>query len=112
MLLISFLVPLSATILLELCVALLFWYKKKSLFLSIVFVNCITNLTLNYVLWVNNSFAFFTPTFSTLLVLEVLVVVVEWILLKYVMRESTIRLFLLVLIMNIVSCVAGFILFL
>lgn len=111
MLTISYLTTLLLTLILEIVVVLVAWlfgYRKKYILLSVILVNLITNPLLNYILWLNNSsYNFFTVTLPNLILLEILVVFVEWLLLVFAIRRNFVFLFILSLIANAISFITG-----
>jgi hypothetical protein len=107
----SFLLAPLLTIAIELVVALFFGFRKKIDIITIIFVNLLTNPILNYFLWVNDYFSFFKSNLLLILLLEFLVVSVEWKLLVYVLQEKSSKLLKLSLVMNFCSYIAGFLIF-
>ncbi len=107
----SYLFALFLTIAIELVVAFLLDFKKKLEIVTIVFINSLTNPTLNYLLLVNDYFSFFDTNLLIILLLELMVVLIEWRLLFWVLREKTKKLLLLSLVMNFCSYIVGVIMF-
>src|SRR3989338_4957376 len=99
----SYLLTLLLTVAIEILVVSVFGYRNKFILLSIIFVNLITNPLLNYILWLNTSLGFFTTIITNLILLEILVVIAEWILLVFALRRSFKSLLLLSITMNLVS---------
>ncbi len=108
--LINFFVALLLTVAIEIAVSLFFNIRNKYLFLSIIFINLITNLILNYFLWINNYLSLISVNMSTLLIFEILIVIIEWQLLVFAIKQSSKRLFALSFTMNFCSFVVGVIL--
>jgi len=106
----SYLVTLLLTLIIEILVAFVFGYRNKFVLLSIIFVNLITNPLLNCILWLNTSLGFFTTITTNLILLEILVVIAEWLLLVFALRQSFKSLLLLSLTMNFVSFSVGLVL--
>jgi len=106
----NYLLTLLLTLVIEVLVALVFGYRNKFALLSIIFVNLITNPLLNYILWLNTSSAFFTTIITNLILLEILVVLAEWLLLVFALRRSFKPLLLLSSAMNFVSFSVGLVL--
>jgi hypothetical protein len=102
-----FLLAFLLTVLVEISVAFLFGFKNKKAILAVVFINLITNPMLNYFLIINNYFSFVFISAVTLLVLEVIIVLVEWLLLVFVLRQSFKKLLVLSIAMNFCSYFVG-----
>jgi hypothetical protein len=113
MLLISsyFLTLLFLTIVIELVVAYLFGLRKKIEIITIIFINCITNPILNYLLLVNNYFFLFKTSLFIILFLEFIVILVEWKLLVFSLQEKSMKLLMLSLVMNFCSYTIGILFF-
>ncbi len=107
----SFLFPLLLTLIIELFIASIFSYKSKFLLLGIILVNLITNPLLNYFLWLNTFLGFFTITVISLVLLEILVVLIEWILLTLALRQNFKSLLFLSVVINFTSFIVGLIIF-
>lgn len=98
---------LLLTIAIEVVVALLFGYRKKSEIATIIFINLITNPLLNYLLFINSYFGTVQISTITILILEIIVVSVEWLLLIFTLKQNQKKLFALSVVMNFCSYVAG-----
>jgi hypothetical protein len=107
----NFLLALLLTISVELIIALLFGYKKKSEIIVIICINLITNPVLNYLLLLNFHFSFIKTNIVVILLLEILVVLVEWRLLVYALQANSRKLFILSLVMNFCSYITGVMIF-
>lgn len=107
----SYFVALFLTIVIETTVALVFGYKKKTELIIIALINAITNPLLNYTLSLNYYFVVVAHDTFLILLLEVFVVLVEWRLLRYVLRQGSKKLFWLSLLMNLCSFFMGVIFF-
>ena len=107
----NLIVALVLTVVLEVLIAILFNYRKKSEISIIVLINIITNPLLNYLLAVNNYFNWLSVNIFILILLEIIVVMIEWLLLRYAIRKNPKKLFLLSLVMNATSFIVGLLLF-
>ena len=72
----NFLIALCFTIIIEITVSLFFKIKNKYLFLSVIFINLVTNLSLNYVLLISSDLSLITVTAITIIILEILIVMI------------------------------------
>jgi hypothetical protein len=102
---------LLLTIAIEVIVALLFGLRSKQELWTVVLINVITNPLLNYLITVNGYFHLIPQTTILILCLEVAVVLVEWRLLVWVLRQSTKKMLLLSFVMNTCSYLAGLLIF-
>ncbi len=107
----SYLLALFLTMVIELAIALFFGFRKKIEIIAIVFVNLLTNPILNYLLLVNDHFSFFKSNLLIILLLEAVVVLIEWKLLVFALQEKPKKLLALSLAMNFCSYFAGFLIF-
>ena len=107
----NYLIALVLTTAIEVVVALFFGYRKKSEIATIILINLITNPLLNYLLFINNYFG--TVQINTIIIifLEIVVVFVEWRLLKFVLQQNSKKLFALSVVMNFCSYIAGVLIF-
>jgi hypothetical protein len=96
---ISFVFALVATLIIELPVALLLGLRSKLEIGAVVLVNVVTNLTLNSILRVIPAY----QTREMLWMLEIVVVLAEWGLLYYALKEKPTKLFFVSLVMNACS---------
>ena len=103
----SYLIALLLAIAIEVVVASFFGYRKKTEIATIIFVNLITNPLLNYLLFVNNYFDAFRISTAVILFCEIVVVLTEWLLLVFALKKNPKRLFVLSVIMNFCSYIAG-----
>lgn len=108
MTLINYFLALFLTLVIEVCVARLFGFKKSKEVISIICVNLISHPVLNYFLWANDVFNLIENNLL-LYFLEILAVIVEWILLVWIFRVKKYFLFGLSLTMNFVSFIIGII---
>jgi hypothetical protein len=107
----SYVVALLLTILIEVSVALVFGYRSKREIFSVLLVNLITEPVLNYLLLINSYFSLVSASILFILLLESVVILVEWRLLAYALDGDSKRLFVLSLVMNLASLVVGLLLF-
>jgi hypothetical protein len=111
MLISSYLVALLLTILIEVFVALIFGYKCKKEILSVILLNLITQPVLNYFLLINSYFSLVSVSIQFILLLEIIVILVEWQLLVWTLQRKPKSLFVLSLVMNLASLTIGLSLF-
>lgn len=104
----NLLIALLFTLLVELVIAIFFGFKTKIDFIAIVLVNLITNPTLNYWLLLNRNFSLIEINLTSTLLLELIVILVEWKLLVFSLPRKSKRLLVLSLIMNVCSYTLGF----
>ncbi len=102
---------LFLTAAIEVGVAWLFRLRSKTDIITIILINVITNPALNYLLLVNGYFHLFRQTTILLLILEAVVVLVEWRLLVYVFRKNVKSMLALAVVMNGFSYLAGLLIF-
>lgn len=103
---ISLIVSLLVTIIIELIVARLFGFRKKHELLVVVLINLITNPVLNYLILLKNYTAtnYQTEAFSPfVVVLEIIIVIIEWLLLRFALNNKSTKLFLFSLVANACS---------
>lgn len=112
MIIISFLTALILTILIEETVTFLLGYRHKNTFLVVSLVNVITNPVANYIVMINNIFNIIRPDISLVIILEILIVYVEWKILEYALPDQEKLSFLVLsIIMNLASFLTGILLF-
>jgi len=111
MLIFNFLWALTLTEIVELTVAYLLGFRKKSIIITIISVNLITNPVLNYLLLLNYHFSFIKHNLIIILFLEMVMVFVEWKILVYALIDKPKNLFKLSLIMNFCSYLSGVFIF-
>lgn len=111
MLISSYLVALLLTILIEVFVALIFGYKRKKEILSVILLNLITQPVLNYFLLIDSYFSLVSVTIQFTLLLEIIVILVEWQLLVWTLQRKLKSLFVLSTVMNLASLTIGLSLF-
>jgi hypothetical protein len=104
-----FLLPLLMTEVIETAAAFILGYRDRSSLLAVVLINLLTNPLANFLyLW--GLYLGVKSVSAMLFIIEPLVVLVEWLLLLYVLREGPGRLFSLSLLMNLASFTTGWIL--
>lgn len=108
---ISFFAALLLTIIIELTAALLIGYRKRNEIITIILINVITNPALNYLLFVNRTLSLFEISIFVILFLELLVVLIEWRLLVFALKEKSNKLLALSIVINFCSYIIGFYLF-
>ncbi len=112
MIIISFLTALILTILIEETVIFLLGYRNKNTFLVVSLVNVITNPIANFIVMANNIFNIIKPDISLVIILEVLIVYIEWKILEYALPNQEKQSYLILsIIMNLASFLTGIILF-
>lgn len=107
----SYLIAFLLAIIIEITVAVFFGYKKKLEIVTIVFINLITNPLLNYFLSVNNYFRLMQVSTITIIFLEIIVILVEWLLLLFALKQKPTKLLIMSIAMNLCSYIVGVILF-
>jgi len=106
----KYLLALLLTVAIEDGIAWLFGYRTARLLLAVAMINCITNPALNFLLLLL-AWQGVEVTLLLVVLLEVLVVLVEWRLLVYVIGQPKRRLFFLSLTANAASFLAGLLIF-
>ena len=104
-------IALALTVVIEIGIAWLLGLRSKTEIGTILLINVITNPALNYLMLVNTSFHLISRTSLLLLFLEAIVVLAEWLLLRYVLRHSLKRTLALSVAMNACSYAAGLLIF-
>lgn len=105
------LLALLVTEIVEVAVALFLGYRRWRAILAVILVNLVTNPSLNYLLFLNECLGLIKYRFPLILFLELAVVVVEWALLVFTLREDKKSLFILSFAMNTCSYLTGVLLF-
>jgi hypothetical protein len=104
----NYAVAFLLTIVLEVAVALLLGYRKRREIACVVLVNVFSHPLLCYLIWIADALRTAPVRPLEILLLEVGVVIVEWLLLCYALpRRGRSGLFLLSLAMNSVSYLTG-----
>jgi hypothetical protein len=104
---ISYLLALVLTIIVETGVAFILGYRDRKSLAVVALVNVITNPILNYLLLVIAVFRIMEISTALILFLEALVVLAEWRLMVYALDRDPWQLFVLSLVMNTASYLAG-----
>jgi len=105
------LVALVLTILIEVAVAVVLGYRKKLEIATVVLVNIITNTILNYFLYASEHFKIIVVNTVMITILEAIIILVEWQLLRFALRQDSKKLFILSFAMNISSYLIGGLIF-
>jgi len=106
----TYLLALLLTLTIEGSAAYLFGLRKRESLLVVAMINVITFVILNYLLLVLGYLGITVPL-ALVILLEMLVVVAEWRLLLYVFGKASGRFFILSLIANTASFLAGVLFF-
>lgn len=109
MIAINFIKALVLTEAVEAMAAFLMGYRDKKFYTVLIIINIITNPMLNCILMI--LFYFNIKSLIITLVLEVLVVIVEWRLFVYALNKHDKSYLLLSIIINLSSYIAGLFLF-
>jgi hypothetical protein len=107
----EYILALALTIGVETGVAAVLPHNTNVTARTVILVNLMSHPLLHYVLWTNQYAQFMTVTWPVLIGLEMGVVVLEWALLYFVVRDKATRLFFLSLAMNTASFTVGLVLF-
>lgn len=102
---------LILTIVIEVIIAWLFGLRTQKEFLTVILINLITNPLLNYLILVNGYFHLVSQVNVLILGLEAGVVLAEWRLLVYVLRQGVKKMLALSAAINATSFLAGFLFF-
>ena len=94
----------------EVGVAFLMGYRTKNFLLVVGLASVITNPSLNLILSINGMFSIFGATKALIILLEVIVVFIEFYILSYVFdrKYSRKKLFKLAVIINLTSYFIGY----
>jgi hypothetical protein len=106
----TYLLALLLTLAIESPVAWLFGFRTVRSQLAVAMINCMTNPALNFLILVLNGQGV-EVSLTLIILLEILVVVIEWQLLVYVFSHPKGRLFVLALVANAASFLTGVLLF-
>jgi hypothetical protein len=106
----NYIIALVLSIIIEISVAYLMGYKEKKYLLAILAINFVTHPILNYFILI---LGFAQINLNLLLVglLEVGVIFAEWGLLIHMFHKPKDKLFILSLVTNLVSFIAGILIF-
>ena len=102
----NYIYALIFTIIIELSVIYLLGFREKLLFYSLIIINILTNPLLNFIVnRLNETYIDFN--FLHIILLEILVVIIEWLLLKLVIKSKQLPLFKISFIINATSFLIG-----
>ncbi len=102
----NYIYALILTIIIELSVIYLLGFREKLLFYSLIIINILTNPLLNFIVnRLNETYIDFN--FLHIILLEILVVIIEWLLLKLVIKSKQLPLFKISFIINATSFLIG-----
>ena len=102
----NYIYALILTIIIELSVIYLLGFREKLLFYSLITINILTNPLLNFIVnRLNETYIDFN--FLHIILLEILVVIIEWLLLKLVIKSKKLPLFKISFIINATSFLIG-----
>jgi hypothetical protein len=102
----SYFISLLFTQVIELAITYLL-IKKKFLLIILLLINLITHPLVNYLFWVNQFLSFFIVNWFNVFIFELLIIIVEWLLLKFVVKVKSVELLKLSLIINLSSFFFG-----
>jgi hypothetical protein len=105
------LLALLLTEIVEIAVALFLGYRRPREIIAVFLVNLVTNPSLNYLLFLNEYFSIIRYRLPLILFSELAVVLVEWALLVFALRENKKSLFVLSFAMNTCSYLIGVLIF-
>lgn len=106
----NLIIALVFTIIIECIIAFLFGYKDKRSLTIILLINLLTNPVLNYFLLLLYKFKVgYYVVLEITIILEIIIIIIEWKLLFYVFEKDKRRLLVLSIVMNFVSFLSGFI---
>jgi multidrug transporter EmrE-like cation transporter len=106
-----YVIALFLAITVEVIIGVFLKFRKKQEILAIALVNLITNPLLNCFLFVSNYFRLFRVDMTIILILEAIVVLVEWLLLRFALRQRYDKLLILSVVMNVSSYISGIFIF-
>lgn len=102
----NYIYALIFTIIIELSVIYLLGFREKLLFCPLIIINILTNPLLNFIVnRLNETYIDFN--FLHIILLEILVVIIEWLLLKLVIKSKKLPLFKISFIINATSFLIG-----
>ena len=105
-------INLVLTVTIELVIGLILGIRKKSDIYNIIFINCVTNIIINYIM---NIFKYFIYSniiiYIILVIFEVIVVLVEYKFYKKNLEYKKINPLLLSIILNILSVSIGLLIY-
>ena len=102
----NYIYALILTIIIELSVIYLLGFREKLLFYSLIIINILTNPLLNFIVnRLNETYIDFN--FLHIIFFDILVVIIEWLLLKLVIKSKQLPLFKISFIINSTSFLIG-----
>lgn len=103
--------PLIGTVIVELSFGYLLGYRNKKAILSLIAVNILTNPILNLLFFINNI-SLKINYWYILFFLEILIVIFEWKIIKYLLKDiyPKKKFFKDIFLLNSFSCLIGIIL--
>lgn len=98
-------INLILTIVIELFISLLLGVRKKIDIINIIFINCITNIILNYLINIISYFLYpnMFMIYFILVILELIIIIVEYIFYKRNLEYNKINPLILSIILNTLS---------
>ncbi len=102
----TYITALVLTIIFETLTIFLLGLRNKKLFLNVILVNIITNPALNILLRYTQDY-FKEIYFIYVIFLEITVVIIEWLFLKFRLKELKLPFFLISFTINSVSFLSG-----
>lgn len=102
----SYLLTLILTIFIEIVSVLIIGLKNKELLTNILLVNILTNPTLNFILE-HTYFNFENILWLYIILLELIVVIFEWLFLKFRLKSKNLPFFKIAFIINATSFLIG-----
>jgi hypothetical protein len=95
----------------EIAVALFLGYRRPREIIAVFLVNLVTNPSLNYILFLNDYYGVIQRGWAVILVSEIAVILIEWVLLVFALRDNPKSLLRLSFTMNICSYLVGVLIF-
>ncbi len=99
------------TIALEVAVAVLLGFKSKKTILAVIFLNLLSGPLLNFLFALSDLAAFIAENPVLKIALLLLIIVAEWLLLVFILRDSRKKLLRLSVLMNLCSFAAVMLVF-
>jgi predicted neutral ceramidase superfamily lipid hydrolase len=103
----AIIIALALTLIIEIPTAFVLGFRKKEELLAVVGVNLVTNPPLNFFIQLNSQIKLIPLSFSLIILLEAIVVIIEFLLFSLVLKRGKKKLFLLALAMNTASFLFG-----
>lgn len=102
----TYIIASVLTIIIEILTIFLLGLRNKKLFLNVILVNILTNPALNILLNYTQDY-FKEIYFIYIIFLEITVVIIEWLFLKFRLKELKLPFFLISFTINSVSFLSG-----